>query len=123
MHLCLMQYCGMLQLTDGAGIGDEQVADSAPMVRALVVARLELMWRTCEPHIAGSVGRPDPRFIEAGIRVVDRLMRIYRLDAPGPAVEDPDAVTGVSGQGRLREVVAAGLEELEARIRADADDS
>lgn len=76
-----------------AGIGDEDVNDRAPLVRALVVQRLEMIWRTCEPHINGSGGRPDPRFVEAGIRVLDRLMRLYRLDVPQAAVEGLEAAT------------------------------
>lgn len=66
-----------------AGIDDEQVADSAPMVRALIVQRLEQVWRACDPHInptqdALEAGfRRDPRYIEAGLRVLDRLALIY----------------------------------------------
>lgn len=107
----------MLELPHGAGIDDEQVAGSAPMVRGLVVARLELMWRTCEPHITGSVGRPDPRYLEAGLRIVDRLARLYRLDAPGHVAEDPEALPGGGDPNRLRELVAAGLDEVEQRLR------
>ena len=55
------------------GIGDEQVSESAPLVRALVVQRLEQIWTVCEPHVTGDMGKPDPRFIEAGIRVLDRM--------------------------------------------------
>jgi hypothetical protein len=76
--------------TQPAGIGEEQISDRAPLVRALVVQRLEMIWRTCEPHIQGTLaigGRPDPRFVEAGIRVLDRLMRLYRLDTPQAAEE------------------------------------
>lgn len=74
-----------------AGIDEEQVADSAPMVRALIVQRLEQVWRACEPHINPSPEvlesgfRRDPRYIEAGLRVLDRLALIYlRLPRSGP---------------------------------------
>ena len=69
------------------GIGDEQLVSNAPLVRALVVERLEMLWRTCQPFIDGSAGRPDPRFVESGIRVLDRLMRLYRLDTPAQGAE------------------------------------
>lgn len=88
------------------GIGDEQISDRAPVVRALVVQRLEMIWRTCQPHISGEMGRPDPRFVEAGIRVLDRLMRLYRLDAPAAAKDaieaGPDAAELLDA--RLREI-------------------
>lgn len=93
------------------GIGDEQVSESAPLVRALVVQRLEQIWSTCQPHITGDLGKPDPRFIEAGIRVCDRLIRLYRLDNPGPQAD--------AGEGDLipkSDLVLAGLRELENRM-------
>lgn len=74
-----------------AGIDEEQVATSAPMVRALIVQRLEQVWRACDPHINPSAEdlengfRRDPRYIEAGLRVLDRLALIYlRLPRTGP---------------------------------------
>ena len=99
-------------LPSGAGINEEQVAGSAPLVRALVVERLEMMWRNCEPHIDSSLGKPDPRYIEAGIRIVDRLSRLYRLDAPQPADNEPDSISRVD----KRELAAAGLAELEQKL-------
>lgn len=95
----------------GRGIGDEQVAESAPLVRALVVQRLEQIWTTVEPHVTGAAGKPDPRFIEAGIRVCDRLSRLYRLDLPVPGSDQPtgDLVP-------VADLVARGLSELEQRM-------
>lgn len=101
-----------------AGIGEEQVADSAPMVRALVVQRLEQVWRACEPHInpdevALELGfRRDPRYIEAGIRVLDRLTAIYGLLKPHQTQADPDAGSSVDQRAAL----VRDLEELEAKI-------
>src|SRR5574338_191039 len=96
--------------TQPTGIGEEQLADAAPLVRSLVVQRLETIWRTCQPHIDGSAGKPDPRFVEAGIRVLDRLMRLYRLDHPQPAGE---LEAGVVDSAAL---IEAELQALEARI-------
>jgi hypothetical protein len=101
-----------LELTPEMGIGDEELSRSAPLVRALVVQRLELMWRTCEPFINADAGKPDPRFIEAGIRVTDRLTRLYRLDAPVPGLNEPDSVSRVDS----RELVRAQVGQLEARM-------
>lgn len=93
------------------GIGDEQVAESAPLVRALVVQRLEQIWSACEPHITGDAGKPDPRFIEAGIRVTDRLARLYRLDDPVPSQD-----AGEGDRVPMVDLVTRGLAELEARM-------
>lgn len=98
----------------GKGIGDEQISESAPLVRALVVQRLEQVWKVCEPHIVGSAGKPDPRFVEAGIRVLDRLARLYRLDLPVPGAELPDGDAVPKA-----ELVLAGLRELESRMQGD----
>ena len=105
--------------TPGVGIGEEQVASSQPMVRALVVQRLEMIWRSLEPHISGEAGKPDPRFMEAGIRVVDRLARLYRLDAPVHADNEPDTQSRVD----VRELAAAAVAELEAKLRQRAPET
>lgn len=93
------------------GIRDEDIHDAAPMVRALVVERLEQIWSTCSPHVTGGVPRPDPRFVEAGIRVLDRLMKLYRLEAPVPGADQPSGES-ISNS----ELVLAQLQELEARM-------
>ena len=102
-----------------AGINDEQVSEAAPMVRALVVSRLEKIWRACEPHIllpppedGEPVRKPDPRFVEAGIRVNDRLIALYGLLKP-QTVSDQDADGG-------EEAIQAAIERakaLEGRLR------
>lgn len=100
----------MTELELPGGIGDEQIGEAAPMVRALVVSRLETIWRTCQPHIEGKLGRPDPRFVEAGIRVLDRLIRLYRLDVPVAGKDD--GVMVVDGA----EVLDRRLQELMSRV-------
>jgi len=100
-------------------IGEDEVAQSAPMVRALVVQRLEMIWRNCEPHIQLTpedleIGRrPDPRFIEAGIRVNDRLIALYGLLKPQQS-SDPGPEEGVEA---LRAGAEAAVRALEAKIR------
>lgn len=98
------------------GIGEEQVTGSAPMVRALLVQRLEQIWSVCEPHATGAV-KADPRFIEAGIRVLDRLARLYRLDLPLTAAGKVD-------QDPLQTALQAAVDQvavMEARMRDDAE--
>lgn len=112
MSICMFGYWAMTQeLTPSRGIRDEEIHESAPLVRALLVERYEKLWATCEPHVDGSLGKPDPRFIEAGIRVCDRLAKLYRLDQPVPGSDQP--------QGDLvksAELVLGTLRELEARM-------
>lgn len=101
-----------------AGINDEQVTEAAPMVRAMVVQRLEMIWRACEPHIdppADELGprKPDPRFVEAGIRVTDRLIALYGLLKPGNA--EAEAESTPTGQV---EAAMDRLKELEDRLRS-----
>lgn len=104
---------GDLDLT-GRGIGDTEIHDSAPLVRALLVQRLEKLWRTLEPYVDGELHKPDPRFLEAGIRVLDRLERIYRLTQPVPQSQEL--------QGDLipvAQLVQQDLAALEARMTGD----
>lgn len=94
------------------GIREEEIAESAPLVRALVVERLEMVWAACEPQIRGTTGKPDPRFIEAGLRALKQLSDHYRLAQPAPS-------TQIEGEGPVssRELVSNGLRELENRLQ------
>ena len=111
MHLCHAHPRAMTSelVAGSSGIGEEEVAASAPMVRALVVQRLEMIWRSCEPHINPSpeqldLGiRQDPRYIEAGIRVVDRLTTLYGLTKPTHSMAVPDSVSSVDQRAALWE--------------------
>lgn len=102
-----------------AGIDEEQVAASAPMVRALIVQRLEQVWRACDPHINPTQDqleagfRRDPRYIEAGLRVLDRLGQIYlRLPRgnPDPMGDGADELLAAQEKAML------ALDRLEAKI-------
>lgn len=121
MHLChvLTRHMTDRDMVPGqAGINEEQVAEAAPAVRALVVQRLEMVWRSCEPHINPSQEdlddgfRRDPRYIEAGIRVLDRLTAIYGLTKPNQVQADPDAGSSQDQRAAVAKLVA----ELEQRV-------
>lgn len=96
-------------------IGDQELQDSQPAVRALVVHRLEQIWSVIEPHVDGSRAeegwQPDVRFVEAGIRCLDRLARLYRLQDPG---RSDDGVSEATLDAR--EVALRALAEVEARM-------
>lgn len=109
----------MLELEGTAGITEENVNQSQPLVRALLVQRAEMIWRVCEPHIDVPVdgeGSPlykaDPRFIEAGIRVLDRLSRWYHIDQPQVSGNEQPSVSLME----LREAAGNQIRELGARM-------
>lgn len=109
-----------LQPTPGIGITEENVTESAPFVRALVVSRLEQAWRAVDPHIqvqrneeTGLIMRPDPRFLEAGIRILDRLSNIYRLERG----QMSNPVHNSRSRDALVEGATLQIEEMEARLR------
>ncbi len=100
-----------------AGINDEQVAQASPMVRAMVVQRLEMIWRACEPHIdppPDELGprKPDPRFVEAGIRVTDRLIALYGLLKPGQVAEEEQVSSQVQVEAAMEQLAL-----LESRLK------
>ena len=100
----------------GKGIADEQIHQSAPYVRALVVERLELVWSACQPQIDRTEGKPDPRFVEAGLRCLKELAAVYRLHQPVPsATERADELVSKA------EMVRAQLLALEARMSTAVD--
>lgn len=98
--------------TTGTGIREEDVAASAPMVRALLVQRLEQIWSQCEPHVTG-LTKPDPRFIEAGIRVLDRLAKLYRLDIQAA----PTGLPAADPVAAAIEAARSQIADLEARLQ------
>jgi hypothetical protein len=94
-------------------ISEEQIAEASARVRYLVAERLERIWANCEPFMGDDMGKPDPRFIEAGIRVLDRLSKLYRLDNPVAPDNLPDSMARVE----VRELVRGQIAELESRMR------
>lgn len=97
-------------------ITEEDLASSAPTVRALLVARLEQLWSAVHVHLLrdGDGAPVDPRMLEIGLRIVKEESLLYRLQRP-PALsldEDDDIVGG--GVDR-RAVVAASLDALEQK--------
>lgn len=98
-------------------IGEDELQDAAPRVRAQTIGRLEDLYRVVRNQIESSEDgeRPlDPRYLEIGIRILKEESILYRLTRP-PAVredeEDPSHVVDPAEQ------VRAQLLELEARQR------
>lgn len=96
-------------------VTEEMLAESAGRARWLIMGRLEKIWKTCEPHIDGSRleeqgSPPDPRWAEIGLRALDRLVKLQRLDRPAVAVPEDDEP---ADEARTREAILAQLEALE----------
>ena len=91
-------------------IGEEEISEAAPKVRALVLERLEMIWGVVEPHLQRDPDeKPDVRFLEAGIRVCDRLSKLYRLDSPATQSQSDAPMIDA------RALVLAQLAEIAAR--------
>lgn len=102
-------------------LDEDQLAESAPRVRALVLQRLEVIWTQVQDHLDPEKGGADPRWAEIGVRVLDREARLYRLDARKQPGDDED---DIYAQGIDRgKLVLQQLEELEARIKGDVSAS
>jgi hypothetical protein len=95
---------------------DEQVQSQQPAIRGQLIQRLEWLWRQAEAEIErGELEqRQDPRFMELGLRTLDRIMKLYRLlDTPKQAPEEPEDESMVNL--RARQQVEQSLRELEAK--------
>lgn len=106
-------------------ITDEDLAASAPAVRALTVARLESIWRPVQEAIElgqdPAMPPPDPRLLEIGIRVIDRLSQLYGIAKPRPMVQEEEPDLGLDPAVDRRALVLGRLEEIEARIMKTAN--
>ena len=109
MLICI--FTGHMETRDLA-VYEDDITEAAPRVRAQTLMRLEQIWEACQPHITGDMGKPDPRFIDAGIRCLDREIKLYRLDQP--TVTASTAATPT--QEAVRAALRAQVAELESRL-------
>lgn len=100
-------------------ITEENLAESQPRVRALLMHRYEMMWQHIEARIQedrDEVRALDPRLLEIGKGILMQEASLYRLGrAPVAVEEDPDEQLSIIDR---REMVAAALDDLEAKRRA-----
>lgn len=112
----------MKAINEGTGIrvGEEHLRADQERARGLVLSRLQQIWDVVQPHLDGTVqeeGRtPDPRMVETGIRVLDRVSKLYRLLEPPPPPEPEDPGVLVHAD---RIAVEASLLALEARMHTE----
>jgi len=101
-----------------AALSDEDLVAQAPGVRGQLLRRLETIWGYCEDEIEASKleQRSDPRFADLGLRTLDRIARLYRLEkVPAVVADEPEEVS-VLETARTREMVLKSLAELESRV-------
>lgn len=99
-------------------ITDEDLISSGPAVRALLVARLEQLWKPVERALeADNAGLmpADPRLLEFGRQVVKDEAALYRLARPPVVAEVEEEVLG-EGVDR-RALVESRLQEIEQKLR------
>lgn len=99
-------------------ITEDQLAEDAPRVRALLIQRLELVWARCEQRIRDDIDgtRPiDPRFLEIGLRALKDEAGHYRLAKTPPPVEEEEDPS-IQAIDRV-DLVTRYLETVEARIK------
>lgn len=109
-----------LRDADVVALGTQDLADQRAGNRAILAARLEMIWQACEPHVRGDDEiLIDFRYVDLGARVLDRLGKVLQVHLPDPEVppevdmgRDPNAV-----------IVSQGLDALEARLRGSGDPS
>lgn len=96
---------------------DEQVREQGPAIRGQLIQRLERLWQLIEAEIErGELEQhQDPRFLDLGLRTLDRIAKLYRLlDAPKAVPEEAEDDAMVSL--RQRQMVEQQLRELEQKI-------
>jgi hypothetical protein len=96
-------------------ISDEQIVESRPRVRFLMLQRMEAIWQQVEDHLDPEKGS-DPRWAEIGVRLLDRYGKLYGLDKPKPVSDDEDDLsTGVDRQA----VVLLQLEDIRKKMAGE----
>jgi hypothetical protein len=106
----------MSELTnEPLSLDDEQIESAAPLVRALTLQRLELIWTEAERSLKGEA---DPRWAEIGLRVLKEEARLYRLDRTAASKEDEEDLY-TQGVDRKR-LVLEQLEMLASSLREDS---
>lgn len=102
-------------------ITEENLVESQARVRAELMRRYELMWTVVEARIKDDRDeiRPlDPRLLEIGRGILREESLLYRLSKP-PVQAEAEEDTILPLEAR-RELVAASLDELEAKRQAQA---
>ncbi len=99
-------------------IGEDELYEAAPRVRALIVSRYEELYANVKDYLTDvrESGRPaDPRYLEIGTRILKEISYQYRLGQPPRQGEDDEDPNSGMDRGAL---VLAQFDEIEAKLRA-----
>lgn len=102
-------------------ITEDDLVDSQPRVRALLVHRYEQLWERVQVRIdldKEGVQPIDPRMLEIGRGILKDEAGIYRMGSkPVVAVDEPDELT--QGIDRVA-IIEAQMAVIEEKLRAPA---
>ena len=99
-------------------LSDQELASKRPELRGQVLGRYELLWAACEPHVkgkdaAGEPMFPDYRYVDLGMRILDRVTRLLQVMKP----DLPEVETVVEGRDPNVVKASRDLDAIEARLR------
>jgi hypothetical protein len=100
-------------------ITDADLTESAPRVRALVVARLEQVWTVVQARLnldSGGEAPIDPRLLEIGLRTTKELSTLYRLNRAPAQTEEEEELEQGAGVDRAA-LIESKLAEIENKMR------
>lgn len=97
---------------------DSELGSRRPELRALILGRLELLWAACEPHVRGvdADGNPffpDYRYVDLGMRIMDREVRLLKI----LAADEPEEALVIEGRDPNAVKASRDLDEIESRLR------
>lgn len=91
---------------------EADIVAQQPAARGKLLARLEELYTWCEDGMAAGE-RPDPRFAELAVRIIDREAKIFRIDRPPQ--EQGDELDERSDVMNQRAIAMAQLQALSDR--------
>lgn len=91
-----------------AALDDETLALHRPMVRGQLVGYLRGLWQYSSEELES--GKDHVRWAELQLRIIDRLMKLYRLEVQA-APEAPEATAGEE-QDRIRKLVTLAMDDM-----------
>lgn len=108
---------GLLQITE------QDVVESGPRVRALLVSRYEAAWDPIKDHLSqvkDGLMPPDARLLEIGLRILKDEAQLYRLTRAPVAQEQEEQEDLGAGVDR-RALVESHLAEIEQKLRGSTE--
>lgn len=93
-------------------ITDTDLETMRPMVRRLVVQRLQALWSAAEPHVTGEEPNPSAAMMELGLKATRDLAAIFKVTTVAAGDPEPDPTVAVT---RDRQMVLESMRQLEAR--------